>query len=335
MKTDREPIMKRRPNMSTFQPKDYISLEGAIDIHMHPHPCLFDRITDDWGVAEGAKSENMRGIVLKCHHESTVSRAEDVTKSMEGIEVYGGIVLNYYVGGLNAAAAEAACKMGGKIVWMPTIDAENHGVAHGSRGQYDVQKGGLTGKKSSGQKSTTKKRQVVSTGAGAVKGGYGGISPVNERGKLKPEALDVISVAAQYDVALASCHLHPKEIRVLFKGAKELGVKKMLFTHPFFKVPGADVEFTKEMVRLGALAEWGYCTVSPMWGYASIDRMVAAIREVGPRNSILMSDLGQRHNPLPQEGLRVFAQCLYEKGMPEKDIRTMIVTNPEKILGLK
>ncbi len=327
--------------MSTFEPKGYISLEGAIDIHMHPHPCLFDRITDDWGVAEGAKGENMRGIVIKCHHESTVSRAQDVDRSMEGIEVYGGIVLNYYVGGLNAAAVEAACKLGGKIVWMPTIDAENHAVAHGSRGQYDVQKGGLTGKKTSGGKASAAggkkpaRRSVVSTGLGAVKGAFGGISPVNERGKLKPEALDVLSVVAQHDVALASCHLHPKEIRVLFKGAKEAGVKKMLFTHPFFKVPGADVAFTKEMVRLGAVAEWGYCTVSPMWGYASIAQVAAAIGEVGPQNSILMSDLGQRHNPMPQEGLRVFCQCLYEKGVSEKDIRTMIVTNPRRIIGLK
>ena len=136
--------------MSDFQPKDFISLEGAIDIHMHPHPCLFDRLTDDWGVAEGAMSESMRGIVIKCHHESTVSRAQTVTRTLGGIEVYGGIVLNFYVGGLNAGAAEAACKTGGKIVWMPTIDAENHAVAHGSRGRYDVQKGGLTGKKTSG-----------------------------------------------------------------------------------------------------------------------------------------------------------------------------------------
>ncbi|MFQ5913639.1 MAG: DUF6282 family protein [Nitrospinota bacterium] len=326
--------------MSTFQPKDYVSLEGAIDIHMHPHPCLFDRITDDWGVAEGAKSERMRAIVIKCHHESTVSRAQDVNRSMEGIEVYGGIVLNFYVGGLNAAAAEAACKLGGKIVWMPTIDAENHAAAHGSRGQYDVQRGGLTGKKASAKRGAgagrreSASRPVVSTGLGAVGGGYGGISPVDESGKLKPEALDVLAVVAKYDVALASCHLHPREIRILFKGAREMGVKKMLFTHPFFKVPGADVEFTKEMVRLGAVAEWGYCTVSPMWGYARIDQVAAAIGEVGPQNSILMSDLGQRHNPMPQEGLRVFAQCLYEKGIPEKDIRTMIVTNPKRVLGL-
>ncbi len=53
------------------------------------------------------------------------------------------------------------------------------------------------------------------------------------------------------------------------------------------------------------------------------------------KSRILMSDLGQRHNPMPQEGLRVFSQCLYEKGVSEKDIRTMIVTNPRRILGLK
>ena len=67
----------------------------------------------------------------------------------------------------------------------------------------------------------------------------------------------------------------------------------------------------------------------------TLELMREGIAEIGADHFILISDGGQRHNPLPNEGLRVFCQCLYEKGIPEKDIQTMIVTNPAKILGLK
>ena len=49
---------------------------------------------------------------------------------------------------------------------------------------------------------------------------------------------------------------------------------------------------------------------------------------------MLVSDTGQRHNPLPPEALRLFAQGLFEKGVPEEDIYTMIKDNPADLLEL-
>ncbi|WP_243014991.1 DUF6282 family protein, partial [Brevibacillus borstelensis] len=74
-------------------------LKGAIDIHVHSSPSIFPRSVNDLELAEQAKQAGMRAIVLKAHEESTVSRAKLVSKVVEGIEVYGSLVLNEYVGG--------------------------------------------------------------------------------------------------------------------------------------------------------------------------------------------------------------------------------------------
>ena len=45
-----------------------------------------------------------------------------------GLEVFGGIALNLTVGGINPAAVEHMTRVSGgwgRIVWMPTFDAEN------------------------------------------------------------------------------------------------------------------------------------------------------------------------------------------------------------------
>jgi hypothetical protein len=291
----------------------FVNLDGAIDLHLHTHPCLFPRLCDDYTAAKAAADAGFRAIVLKCHHESSVSRAREVSRQIEGFTVFGGIVLNSYVGGINPAAAEAAIKLGGKIVWMPTIDAAYHAEIHGARGKYDVQAGGKSDED----------------------GVLGGLSVWDADKQITKETRDVLKLVAENNVVLGTCHLSPEEIFALVKAARDIGVKKIQITHPFFKVPRLSLGQLKELVALGASAEFGYCTVSPMWNYATIDEIVAAIRAVGTDHAVLMSDAGQRHNPMPHEALRVFAQSLYEKGLTEAEIRQMVVVKPAELLGLE
>jgi hypothetical protein len=111
-------------------------------------------------------------------------------------------------------------------------------------------------------------------------------------------------------------------------------VEKVLITHPFFKVPGFQLADVEHLTGLGAFAEFGYCTVSPMWNHAPLTRIAEAIRTVGVERCILMSDGGQRHNPMPAECLRVFAQSLFESGFSEKQIDRLIKVNPAHLLEL-
>ena len=47
-----------------------------------------------------------------------------------------------------------------------------------------------------------------------------------------------------------------------------------------------------------------------------------------------MSDTGQRHNPMPAESLRVFAQSVHESGISEDAVERMIKQNPWDLLDL-
>jgi hypothetical protein len=107
-----------------------------------------------------------------------------------------------------------------------------------------------------------------------------------------------------------------------------------MITHPFFKVPALELDDLKELVAQGAYAEFGYCTVSPMWNHAPLTRVVDAIEQIGPERCILMSDAGQRHNPMPAECLRVFAQSVHESGISEEGVGRMIRDNPLDLLEL-
>jgi hypothetical protein len=287
---------------------ELVDIEGAVDLHCHPFPDLFPRLADDFDIVQAARAAGMKAIVLKCHHENTVSRAYLVQRVFPGIRVFGGIVLNYYVGGLNPAAVEASLRLGGKEVWMPTIDAGYHAEIHGGTGGYDSQKGGRSRAE--------------------------GIWVQDADGKLRPEVKEILEIVAEHKAILGTCHLAPREIVALVKEARDVGVEKIVITHPHFRVPNLDLDTLEEVARLGAMPEFGYCTVSPAWQYAAVDKIVASVQRIGPSRCLLVSDTGQRHNPLPSEALRIFAQCVFEKGIPIDDVTGMITKNPLDLLDI-
>lgn len=286
---------------------ELVDLRGAVDMHIHSHPCMFPRLTDDLEVAIAARDAGLRAIVYKCHHEPTVTRAYFTRSLVPGLEVFGGIVCNSYVGYVNPAAVDAALRFGGKVVWMPTADAGYHAQVHGTTGNYGTQSGG--------RESTE---------------GYW----ITEDGKLKGEVVEVLKLIAEHNAILATCHLSPDEIVMLVERARKEGVEKILITHPFYKVPNLDLETLEHLTGLGAIAEFIYTGVSPFWNATTVDKIVHAVQHLGASRCVLVSDSGQRHNPVAPEALRLFAQMLLEKGIPTDDIGTMIRDNPVSLLEL-
>jgi predicted metal-dependent phosphotriesterase family hydrolase len=59
------------------------------------------------------------------------------------------------------------------------------------------------------------------------------------------------------------------------------------------------------------------------------------IHQVGAANVVLVSDGGQLENPSPADALRSFCHILIKEGVTPEEIRTMIVDNPTRLLGLE
>uniref|UniRef100_A0A7V3JA21 Cytosolic protein n=1 Tax=candidate division CPR3 bacterium TaxID=2268181 RepID=A0A7V3JA21_UNCC3 len=291
--------------------EDLELLQGAIDMHIHSAPSLFPRLVDHVEAAEGAKSYGLRAVVLKEHHGFTADRIYFVRKLVTGIDVYGGVVLNNAVGGINPFAVEAAIELGARIIWFPTISAKNHLDQMGGPGF------------GSSMQQKAKKRIVEKP-----------ITILDEKGKLKPEVLDVLDVIAAHDVILATGHLCFAEVYPLIKAAKEKGIKRLYQNHPEYIV-NETLEEQVELAKMGVYIEHLAIFMYPMWPTkAGIDGVVQMIKAVGPEQTVLATDLGQVHNPPPHEGMRMFLQVLIEKGIPKEHLRRMVRDNPCFLLNL-
>ncbi len=80
----------------------------------------------------------------------------------------------------------------------------------------------------------------------------------------------------------------------------------------------------QEFVRLGAYIEHSMCMYHPesTFHFWNFDRLKRWIELVGPERTLLGSDLGQKNNPLPVEGLRYTVEKLLDIGIKEHADRT-------------
>jgi microsomal dipeptidase-like Zn-dependent dipeptidase len=282
-------------------------VEGAIDFHVHSAPDAFARNMSDIDVAKLAAARGMGGIVLKNHLTATADRAALVAQVVPEIEVFGGVVLNNAVGGLNPAAVDAMAGMSGgrgKVVWLPTRDAQ-HNIDTFGQGE--------------------------------------GIR-VAENGEVTPEMAAVLERIKEHDLVLQTGHVSPEETLAVIRKAKEMGIERIAVTHAMAKVPGLSVEQMKQAAADGAYLELVFLNhlMGPNahldwmheWDRVSIADMAAAVKEVGPEHFIIASDLGQTGNPIHADGIEAMVRGLEAEGIPSKDVAMMARDNPARLLGL-
>ncbi len=286
-------------------------LHGAIDLHTHSSPSFFDRLLDDVGLAEQARAAGMRAVLYKAHEQDTTGRAALVRRVVPGIHAFGGVVLNHMVGGLNPAAVDASIKLGGRMVWMPTMSAQHH-VAHFGGSHFG-----------SGMKGKTLAARPTR-----------GLTVLDDAGGLRPEVGEILQLIAAAGICLSTGHLSLAEIRTLVPAARAAGVTRILITHPDLELSGIGVADQKALADAGAILEKDVNTLGPPWHSTTLEAMIQSIRAVGPARCVLATDYGQLHSPAPVEGLRIFVQLCLEQGISEADIRTMVAENPARLLGL-
>jgi hypothetical protein len=181
------------------------------------------------------------------------------------------LALNLTVGGLNVFAVEQMTGVvggWGRIVWMPTFDAENQ------------------------VRYSKETRPSVS---------------VARDDALLPETKAVISAVARHQLTLATGHLSPAEGLLVLAEAQRQGVRRMLVTHATTAPVLMNLEQMKQAIGLGAYIELVGGSVTPA-AAGRLDALAVTIRQVGPQFCILSSDLGRKGNPLPTDGLACWAR---------------------------
>ncbi len=282
-------------------------LQGAIDTHIHTAPDIYPRSVTVIEAAQNAKAAGMRAILVKSHCTDTSDRAE-ITRKITDFSVYGGVALNYPVGGLNIHAVRESIRQGGKQIWMPSTSA----------------------------RSFLQEAESVPHLAKTLPLAVEGITSLQKNGQLVREMKPILALIAEHDVALASSHAYPAEALVLVQAAREAGVKRITITHPHADFLAYTVEQMIELAQMGALLEFHYAfTTKAVRDPLSVADLAKTIRILGPEHCLLATDGGQAVNPPPHEMLRLFIAGMLEAGFSEDEIQLMTIRNPSWILGLK
>ena len=282
---------------------------GVIDMHVHPDPDVFGRALTDVEMATVARRKGLRGLVLKNHVVTTADRAFLAMQAVPGIEIWGGIVLNNAVGGINPSAVEWMHRMSGgrgKVVWLPTFDSDKH-----------------------------VKTLVNKDGAGIR---------VAPDGKVTPQMEEVLKIIARENLLLATGHVHAEEVIAVTRRAKELGVKNIIVTHGLTNIPGLSMAQAKEVVQMGAVIEICYLQFMTgpdaqyawmkHWAQVGAMHVAAAVKELGADGIVLSTDLGQQGMMTNADGLENMIGAVKAAGVSDADIDKMMRRNPARLLGL-
>jgi len=279
---------------------DVITLKGAIDIHVHQDPDSAPRAIDADDVARQAKAAGMRAVVLKNHWAETAALAYMVRKMVPGIEVFGGITQDLAVGGINIEAVKHMADMKGgygRIVWLPTFDAQNQVKDKGPEVKVSDNGKLLPGVLALLDYIATRKQLALETGHVSAE-----------------EALMVIHEAKARGIQhIVATHGMSGPTNLSVAQAQEFG---RLGGYVEFVYGGTLEKGSK--LTLEKYAEW-IKAVGPEHCILSTD--LGGARPY-PR-------------PMPTAGMLEFMTRLHALGISVADINLMAKTNPAKVLGLE
>lgn len=281
-------------------------MDGAIDVHVHGGPEAYvARVADELELAIEACENGMGAIVFKCHSAPSSRSAKIVqnyinhwaeSHNKQKIDIFGGVVLNYAVGGLNPEAVEVNYRLGGKYVWLPTMD------------------------------SNYKLYSEIGT--------PGRIETLDESGFIVPKLKEILDLIAQTDMVLCITHQCTKERFAIIDAAKKIGVKRIELAHPD-KLDRLSIEEMKMIAGKGVyiglysmnLAEPGY--PSPSF---DPEFMLQIIREVDTRYLVAGTDAGAFIVTKPVESMRRFITWMLHFGIPDETVEKIVKINAKKLL---
>jgi hypothetical protein len=259
----------------------------AIDIHVHVGPEIIPR---KYTVSSLIKKESGKigGMVFKNHFYPTMPFISELSKN-DTMRLFGGVVLNNALGGMNAEAiyASSILSQNSIMVWFPTINAKQFL----NESMYEIAPEWV-------QRNDFEARYAKD------------ITPVDviKSNKVAKNVMNVLQTIKKCNAVLATGHLSWQESVMVIAEAQAFGVKKIVVTHPIYQRIAMPISVQKKLTEKGCFLEQSYSMYSidkiPM------KEIALQIKAVGSGSVILSSDMGQTFSPSPSEALIQFAQLL-------------------------
>ncbi len=320
-------------------------LRGAIDIHVHagPHLKSSPRRVDPVQAALQAKAAGMRGLVYMDVIENSSGTAWLVSRTVPGIQVFGGIILNTAYGGMNPRAVHNALYYGAGAKYV-------HFGAH-STYYLASQEGKMVDGKPVFFKDLYPKFAAQEL-ARATR------IPLED--PVPAELDEILQLVADHpDVFLNTGHVSGAEALRVIELAPRYGIRmdRVLVAH--FARNQMTMDQQRQAAAAGAWLEATYadCGVYPggvprtnyypereylnelriksVGGPGNLGGLGRQIREIGLDHFILGTDYGIRGVAPPVEGMRQLIAGLLDMEFSIAEIQQLTGGNAARLLGLE
>jgi hypothetical protein len=308
-------------------------LNEAIDIHVHagPHLISSPRRVDPFQAAIEARDAGMRAIVFMDNFGISSGTSWMVNRLIPDFQTFGGLILSTIYNGLNPRAVKTAINYGdgAKFICFGT-----HSTCFQASREGRLEDGKYVTLSQKYKKFRDEElKRCISI-------------PTEE--PPGPELNEILQLIADNpQMYLITGHVSAEEAVRLVELSSDYGIERMVVSGAVTKIAG--INQLKRMIESGAFIEYtmaSYNISSPKTHYY-VEReyasggkqdgiMLAAdqIRKIGVDHCIASTDLGVYTGPTPVEGFRELIATLLDIGFTAEEIRKIVKTNPEKLLGI-
>ena len=291
-------------------------LIGAVDSHVHCCPHINQRTVGLFDAVHAAAQAGLAGLGLMDVFANSSGLAALANRELGhlGVDVFGGVILEPYAGGLSARVVQTALKMGYDGGGARFVSLPCHHTAFVA-------------------KSERRSPSYVET-----------CLSIELSGELQDPLPEIIDLCIEADVVFNFGHLSGPECVRLAEASAKRGCQRMLCPAGYLTGDEASA-----VISFGAILEYSFFVFSHATDIsqtmidaerhrfvrANFERAVAIINQLGAENFVLSSDSGALVLPPPVEAFREFIVMFRSSGLMPNDIRKMTMENPRSLFKVK
>lgn len=291
-------------------------LVGSVDSHVHCCPHINQRTVTLFDAVRRAAAAGQAGLGLMDVFANTSGLAAlaNIELAHLGVDVFGGIILEPYAGGLSPRVVETALRMGYGNGGARFVSLPCHHTAYVARSE---------------RRSPAYVETCLS---------------IPESGPLPDPLPEIIDICTEADVVFNLGHLSGPEMVRVAELAAERGCRRMLAPAGYL-----NMEEARAIAATGATLEYSFFIFSHStaigqtmidkerhrFPLADFDMATDIAREVGPQNVVISSDSGAFVLPSPAEAFRCFMAMWLSNGFDKEAVRVMSADNPARLFKVQ